>query len=140
MDADTLVPAVTGRTPHRQQDWTVSADATGRLFDRLAGPDGLTAQASTFTRPDVLVALGAGLAGAGRSELEVLADRFLAERAVTVVADRALEERRWSTPELLAVEQRLVTSATGRTAEQTAVASHEAVREALAAHPTAGAD
>jgi hypothetical protein len=64
----------------------------------------------------------------------------LAERAVSVVADRALEERRWSTPDLLAVEQRLVTSATGRTGEQTAVASHQAVREALAAHPTSGAD
>jgi hypothetical protein len=70
-----------------------------------------------------LVALGAGLAGAGRSELEELADRFLAERAVSVVADRALEERRWSTPDLLAVEQRLVTAATGRTGEQTAVTS-----------------
>jgi hypothetical protein len=110
------------------------------LFDRLAGPDGLTAQASTFTRPDVLVAMGAGLAGAGRTELEELADRFLAERAVSVVADRALDERRWSTPELLAVEQRLVTAATNRMAEQTTVPSHEAVRDALAAHPTAGTD
>jgi ATP-dependent exoDNAse (exonuclease V) alpha subunit len=118
----------------------VSAEAAVRLFDRLAGPDGLTATASTFTRPDVLVALGAGLDGAGRRELEGLADRFLAERAVSVVADRALEERRWSTPELLAVEQRLVTSATGRTDEQAAVASHEAVRQALGSHPTVGAD
>jgi hypothetical protein len=139
-DADTLVRQVTARTANRDQDWTVSGEAVGRLFDRLAGPDGLTEHASTFTLPDVLVALGAGLAGAGRTELEELADRFLAERAVSVVADRALEERRWSTPELLAVEQRLVTSATGRTGEQTAVVSHQGVREALAAHPTAGAD
>jgi ATP-dependent exoDNAse (exonuclease V) alpha subunit len=129
---------VTGRTPNRDQDQPVSAAAVGRLFDRLAGPDGLTAVASTFTRPDVLVDLGAGLAG--RTELEVLADRFLAERAVSVVADRALEERRWSTPDLLAVEQRLVTSATGRLGEQTAVVSHAAVRQALAAHRIAGAD
>ena len=93
----------------------MSAAAVGRLFDRLAGPEGLTEHASTFARPEVLVALGAGLVGVGRAELEELADRFLAERAVSVVADRALEERRWSTPELLAVEQRLVTSATGRT-------------------------
>jgi AAA domain len=77
---------------------------------------------------------------AGRTELEELADRFLAERAVSVVADRALEERRWSTPDLLAVEQRLVTSATNRAGEQTAVAAHQAVREALAVHPTAGTD
>jgi conjugative relaxase-like TrwC/TraI family protein len=140
VDADTLVRTVTSRTADRPQDRTVSAEVAGRLFDRLAGPDGLTAQGSTFTRPEVLVALGAGLAGATRTELEELADRFLTERAVSVVADRALEERRWSTPELLAVEQRLVTSATGRTGEQTAVASHQAVRDALVAHPSAGPD
>jgi conjugative relaxase-like TrwC/TraI family protein len=140
VDADTLVREVTRRTPNRDQDRTVSDAVAGRLFDRLAGPDGLTEHASTFTRPDVLVALGASLAGAGRTELEELTDRFLAERAVRVVADRALEERRWSTPELLAVEQRLVTSATGRTGEQAAVVSHEAVREALAAHRSAGSD
>jgi len=137
-DADILVREVTGRT--RNRDRTVSDAAIGRLFDHLAGPDGLTKHASTFTRPDVLVALGAGQAGAGRTELEELADRFLAERAVSVVADRTLEERRWSTRDLLAVEQQLVTSAIGRTSEQTAVVSHQAVHEALAAHPTAGSD
>jgi conjugative relaxase-like TrwC/TraI family protein len=139
-DPDTLVREVTGRTANRGQDQAVSDEATGQLFDRLAGPDGLTEHASTFTRPDVLVALGAGLAGPGRAELEELADRFLAERAVSVVADRTLEERRWSTPDLLAVEQRLVMAATGRTDEQTAVASHQAMRDTLAAHPTAGQD
>jgi hypothetical protein len=134
-DADTLVQTVTGRTADRDQEWTVSEEVAGRLFDRLAGPDGLTKHASTFTRPDVLVALGAGLAGTTRAELEELADRFLAERAVSVVADRALEERRWSTADLLAVEQRLVTAAAGHAGEQTAVVSHQAVREALATHP-----
>jgi TrwC relaxase/AAA domain len=140
VDADTLVQAVTGRTLDRGQDQTLSDVVAGRLFDRLAGSEGMTATASTFTRPDVLVALVAGLVGVGRTELEALVDRFLAERAVSVVADRTLEERRWSTPELLAVEQRLVESATDRTGEQTARVSHEAVREALAAHPTAGPD
>src|SRR4029453_7844022 len=101
----TLVRTVTSRTRDRGQERTVSADATGRLFDRLAGPDGRGPTAPTFTRPEVRVALGAGVAGAGRAELEGLADRFLAERAVSVVADRAVEERRWSTPDLLAVEQ-----------------------------------
>jgi hypothetical protein len=100
-DADTVVRTVTSWTSDRGQERTVSADASGRLFDRLTGPDGLTATASTFTRPEVLVALGAGLAGAGRTELEELAERFLVERAVSVVPDRALEERRWSAPELL---------------------------------------
>jgi conjugative relaxase-like TrwC/TraI family protein len=104
VDADTLVRQVTGRTANRVQDQTVSEEVTGHLFDRLAGPQGLTEHASTFAHQDVLVALGAGLAGAGRTKLEELADWFLAERAVSVVADRALEERRWSAPDLLAVE------------------------------------
>jgi hypothetical protein len=139
-DADTLVRTVTSRTRDHSQDWTASAEVAGRLFDRLAGPDGLTQHASTFARPDVLVSLAGQLAGATRTELDTLADRFLAERAVSVVADRALEERRWSTPDLLGVEQRLVTAATGRTGEETAKVAHQAVREALTAHPTAGAD
>jgi conjugative relaxase-like TrwC/TraI family protein len=94
VDADSLVRELTDRTPNRDQEQTVFADATVRLFDQLAGPEGLTERASTFARQDVLVVLGAGLAGSGRAELEVLADRFLAERAVSVVADRVLEERR----------------------------------------------
>jgi conjugative relaxase-like TrwC/TraI family protein len=138
VDADALVRQVTGRV--REPDRGVSNLAVKRAFNRLVGPDGLTAQASTFGRQDVIAALGGELAGATRAELEELADRFLSERAVAVVAERALEERRWSTPELLAVEQRLVAAAVDRAGEYTAVASHEAVRAALAAHPTAGED
>lgn len=52
MDADSLVQEVTDRTPTREQDWTVSAVVADRVFDRLAGPGGLTATASTFTRPE----------------------------------------------------------------------------------------
>jgi conjugative relaxase-like TrwC/TraI family protein len=137
-DSDTLVRQVTGRTGDR--DLGVSERTVSKVFARLACPDGLTATASSFARQDVLAALGAELAGATRSELEELTDRFLAERTVAVVAERALEERRWSTPELLAVEERLVAAATGRAGEQTAMVSHDAVRAALAAHPTAGAD
>jgi len=39
VDADTLVRQVTGRTANRGHNQTVSDEATGRLFDRLAGPD-----------------------------------------------------------------------------------------------------
>jgi conjugative relaxase-like TrwC/TraI family protein len=138
LDPDTLVRQVTGRS--RQQELVVSERTVAEVFERLAGPAGLTSTASTFARQDVIAAVGGQLAGAGRAELEDLADRFLAEQAVAVVADRALEERRWSTPELLQVEQRLVTSTTGRAGEQTAVVHHEVVRAALAGHPTAGED
>jgi conjugative relaxase-like TrwC/TraI family protein len=60
VDPDTLVRTVTSRTANRVQDRTVSGEAVDRLFDRLAGPNGLTATASTFTRPDAwsLSALG----------------------------------------------------------------------------------
>jgi ATP-dependent exoDNAse (exonuclease V) alpha subunit len=138
VDPDTLVRAVSGRTANR--DHILSDRMVTEMFDRLAGPDGLTATASTFARQDVLAALGGELAGAARADLEELTDRFLAERAISVVAERALEERRWSTPDLLGVEQRLVAAATDRAGEQTAVVSHAAVRATLAAHPTAGQD
>jgi conjugative relaxase-like TrwC/TraI family protein len=137
-DPDTVLRQVTGRTLDRDQD--LSERTVAELFERLASPAGLTAQASTFARQDVIAALGGQLAGAGRTELEGLADRFLAERAVSVVAERAVEERRWSTAELLAVEQRLVGAAVGRASGHIAVVSHQAVRAALAAHPSAGED
>ena len=128
VDPDTTVRQVTGRTQDRDQDRTLSERTVSEVFDRLAGPEGLTAQASTFARQDVIAALGGELAGATRAELEGLTDRFLPERTVAVVAERAVEERRWSTPELLATEQRLVAAATGRVGEQTAVVGHDAVR------------
>jgi AAA domain/TrwC relaxase len=137
-DPDTLVRQVTGRTRDHNQD--LAERTVAEVLDRLACPDGLTATASTFARQDLIAALGGQLTGASRAELEDLADRFCAEWAVSVVADRALEERRWSTPELLAVEQRLVVAATGRADEQAAVVSHDAVRAALRAHATAGED
>ena len=129
MDPDSVVRLVTGRTLDRERG--LSERTVAGVFERLAGPDGLTTQVSTFGRQDVLAALGGQPAGATRAELE---DRGRS------VPDRALEERRWSTPELLSVEQRLVAAATGRAGEQTAVVSYHAVRAALAAHPTAGQD
>jgi conjugative relaxase-like TrwC/TraI family protein len=137
-DPNALVRSVTGRAHERDQG--PSEALVAKVFDRLAGPEGLTAQASTFARQDVLVGLGAGLTGATRLELEVLASRFLGERAVSVVADRAIEERRWTTPELLGVERRLVVAAVDRAGERSGLVAPEAVREALAAHPTLGED
>jgi AAA domain/TrwC relaxase len=138
VDPDALVLQVIDRTRDRDQD--LSEQTVAKVFDRLASSDGLTATASTFARPDVIAALGGELPGAARAELEGQADRFLAERAVSVVGERAVEERRWSTPELLGVEHRLVAAATDRIGEQTGVVGHDAVRAALQAHPSTGAD
>jgi conjugative relaxase-like TrwC/TraI family protein len=123
----------------RGQARELSPVERARLLDELAGPAGLTAQASTFARRDVLDALAKRLpvaASAERTlaELEDLADEFLtSERAVAVTVDRGLEERRYSTPELLAVERSMVEQAERRTSEGTGMVAGEHVRAALAA-------
>ena len=133
IDPERLVGQVTGRERHRP----VAANlAVKRAFNQLAGPEGLTANASTFARHDVVVALGGHLAAVPAEDLQRLADRFLAERAVSVMAEHAAGERRYTTPELLKTEERLIAAAVDRSGEQTAVASHEAVRAALGAHPS----
>ncbi len=140
IDPDRLVRQVSGRA--REQDRGVSNLAVKRAFGRLAGPEGLTAQASTFARQDVVVALGGELTGAGPAELGALTERFLAERAVAVIDDRAEPgtERRWSTPDLLSVERALIAAAEARRAEQAGVVPPELVRATLAAYPTIGDD
>jgi conjugative relaxase-like TrwC/TraI family protein len=111
----------------------------------LAGPGGLTEQASTFTRTDVVDALAKRLpvarsAQEALTQAEEAADRFLAERAVRVAHDRRLGVDRFSTPELLTLERQLVTGATQRAGERCAVVRPELVRQVLDRHATAGED
>jgi conjugative relaxase-like TrwC/TraI family protein len=136
-EPERLVAELTDRADRQP---AVDSLAIRRAFDQLASPDGLTANASTFARREVLVALGGQLAAIGPAQLEELTDRFLAERAISVMADQTVAERRWTTPELLGVEQRLLAAAVGRAAEQVGVCSPMVVRDALAAHPTVGVD
>jgi conjugative relaxase-like TrwC/TraI family protein len=116
-----------------------------QVLEELAGPGGLTEQASTFTRTDVVDALAKRLPVA-RSAIESLtqaeaaADRFLAERAVRVANDRRLGVERFSTPELLTLERQLVDGATQRSSERCAVVRPELVRQVLDRHTTAGED
>jgi conjugative relaxase-like TrwC/TraI family protein len=130
----------------RAQTRELSAAERARLLDELAAPAGLTAQASTFARRDVLDALAKQLpvgASAERTlaELEKLADEFLtSERAVPVTVDRGLEERRYATPELLALEHGLVEQAQRRSTEGAAVVAGEHVRATLQARPGLDAD
>jgi conjugative relaxase-like TrwC/TraI family protein len=137
IDLERLVGQVTGR---HERHPALDGRTVGRVFDQLAGPDGLTEHASTFARHDVVVALGAHLAAVPPEELGRLAERFLTERAISVMAEHAAGERRYTTPELLKVEERLLAAATGCAGEQTATCSHAAVREALRAHATIAAE
>jgi conjugative relaxase-like TrwC/TraI family protein len=111
----------------------------------LAAPEGLTAEASTFTRTEVVDALAKRLpvapnAQAALTQAEAAADRFLEERAVRVGHDRRLGVERFSTPELLALERQLVDAATKRAGERCAVVRPELVRQVLDRHTTAGED
>jgi conjugative relaxase-like TrwC/TraI family protein len=111
----------------------------------LAGPDGLTAEVSTFTRADVVDALAKRLpvatsAQQALTQIEQAADRFLAERAVRVAHDRRLGVERYSTPELLALERHLVDGATRRADQRCAVVRPELVRQVLDRHATVGED
>jgi conjugative relaxase-like TrwC/TraI family protein len=130
----------------RAQARELSQGERERLLDELAEQTGLTAQASTFARRDVLDALAKRLpvqasADQTLATLEDLADEFLAsERAVLVTMDRGLDEPRYSTPELLGLERGLVDQAERRATEQTAVVASEHVRAALAARPGLDSD
>jgi conjugative relaxase-like TrwC/TraI family protein len=107
----------------------LDADAAAVIFDRLAGSDGLTAQMSTFTRGRVLREI-AGQPEATTlpvAELEGLADRFVAERAVPTLVDCRSGAQRYSTPELLALEQRIVESTKARVDEDRHVVSRRVV-------------
>jgi conjugative relaxase-like TrwC/TraI family protein len=114
-------------------------------LDALAGPDGLTGQASTFTRTDVVDALAKRLPVApsaqdALNQVEAAADRFLEERTVRVARDRRLGVERFSTPELLALERQLVDGATRRAGERCAVVRPDLVRQVLDRHSTIGQD
>ena len=101
--------------------WTGPAsdsDRAGRRVDTLAGPDGLTGQASTFSRTDVVDALAKRLPVARSARGSAHSGRGR-RRPVPQGAgrpgrpDRRLGVERFSTPELLAVERQLVTAPPG---------------------------
>jgi conjugative relaxase-like TrwC/TraI family protein len=115
------------------------------VLTALAGPEGLTEQASTFTRTDVVDALAKRLpvarsAQEALTQAEEAADRFLEERAVRVGRDRRLDVDRYSTPELLTLERQLLDGAVARAEQRCAVVRPELVRQVLDRHTTAGQD
>jgi AAA domain/TrwC relaxase len=122
-----------------------TAQEVGEVLEELAGPGGLTEQASTFTRADVVDALAKRLpvapsAQEALTQAEQAADRFLEERAVRVAHDRRMGVERYSTPELLTLERQLVDGATQRAEQGCAVVRPELVRQVLDRHTTAGED
>jgi conjugative relaxase-like TrwC/TraI family protein len=122
-----------------------SAEEVQRVLGELAGPDGLSAGTSTFTRADVVDALCKRLpvaptAQAARAQAEQLAERFLGERAVHLGRDRRLGVQRYSTPELLERERQLVAAAVDRREQRCGQVRPEVVRLVLERHRSAGQD
>ncbi|MDQ6806995.1 MAG: relaxase domain-containing protein, partial [Actinomycetota bacterium] len=118
--------------------WTPTDLTRGELVElgrRMAGPEGLTAQANLFTRCEVIEALaGAHPNGASAQRLEKLADMYLASRNVVAV-DRDLQARlkgpRYTSADLLAVERRVLERARGGRGASVAAASEPAVQSAI---------
>ena len=121
-----------------------------RLYRWLASAEGLTARASTFGEREVIKAICNALPAGGsvdrvldlvdgflRSEhvLAVRLDRGTAtiRRADGVVIPARTDEIRWTTPEILEIESRIVTSALHRRSTGIGVATPAAVDAAVAA-------
>jgi conjugative relaxase-like TrwC/TraI family protein len=131
-------------------------------MDHLAAPDGLTRQAATFTRGEVLQALCEALPRGSQlnaHELERACDQFLATRAVALIPDsdtrvagetfrrrdgRVLpagaDRLRYSTPEHLPLERELVDRAVAARGAGAGVADAGVVQAVVAARPTLSAD
>ena len=123
------------------------------LFADLAGSDGLTAQASTFRRKDVIEAISerAGVA-VGAARIEELADAFISSGHVAALGQRpenveqvhrrgGSRERSqdlvlFTTPELLELERNLIVWATEGFGHVVPAARSDAVEQALAVRPS----
>jgi hypothetical protein len=129
-------------------------------FTRLASPQGLTVHASSFGRREVIQAICAGLPNGGDiDDILALADAFLAsEHAVAlrqpshrrdfgvirrldgIAVPAHIEDARFTTPELIATERRLVNSALRRRQGGYGLAGSGAVEDALALRPSLSAE
>jgi conjugative relaxase-like TrwC/TraI family protein len=141
----------------------LGADAKRAIADELAGARGLTRQASSFDRRDVVCAFAAAAQhGATREEVEAFADAFLGDPRVVPLVGPAVAgdfirrdvirlhkgrvapalgtAGRYSTPELLALEQRIINRALDERGVGAGVVDPAVAQSALAARPTIGAD
>jgi conjugative relaxase-like TrwC/TraI family protein len=152
LDYETM-RSLTGRTAWRLP----SADELQRVALELAGPSGLTAQASSFSRREVIQGFCESLqSGAQVEEIERLADTFLvlefavplsprtdgltAKESIRVCDGRMvpaqIDERRFSTNEMLVVEEATIERSIERRLDGSGVAAVDEVDRALSKRPT----
>jgi conjugative relaxase-like TrwC/TraI family protein len=139
---------------------SVPTPGQDQVAEQLLGPNGLTARASTFDRRDVLRAIAERMpAGATVAQIEAMADDLLTHPEViplmmsatgtgllgsdvirradgTVIAAAATPEPRWSTLELIGLEQDLVDRSTARAGDGSGVVPDQILTRVLATRPT----
>ena len=140
----------------RVREIELKPETVSEIAVRLADAEGLTAQASSFSRREVLQGFCAELAaGASVQEIEALADQFLASSKVISLSERAegaaapeservLEgriasstgERSYSTTGMLDVERDVIERALERRFDGVGMAPQAAVRSALERRPS----
>ncbi len=147
---EAAVAACLGRTPTPEPD----AGRIEALFNRLAGPQGLTEAAAAFSRADVVAALATALGGAvPGTRLVALADRFLASDRVVQLREHRpglprqrildgsaafvddLANASFTTPDLATIERHLMDAATGQQRSPGPSVAPEDLEDALAARP-----
>ncbi len=131
-----------------------ASPAAEALFVRLAAPDALTARRSTFNRAQVLKAICDRLPDGGRVvDIVALSDAFLASHQVIPIGPPQLgvdqtdrspaaadAVERWTTPEMVATERRLLDLVEASQEAQAGRAQPEALAAALAHRPTLEAE
>jgi conjugative relaxase-like TrwC/TraI family protein len=145
-------PAELGNMLGRRRSGPTAADRRQQIENHLASPAGLTERTSTFDRLAVLRAWCDHLPnGAAVPYIEELTDRFLtSHQAIVPLADGHAPLRtaggrvlssvgtgcRWSTQELLDLEDRLLTMAAGRVDQGCAVVDENDLTGSFHGHPT----
>lgn len=136
---------------------------TESLAEDLLSPDGLTKQASSFDRRDLLRGICDRLPpGATVADIETMADQVLDQREAvrlvatggpgllssnvirrtdgTIVAAAGVGEARWSTAELISIERHVVDRSTARADEGTCVVDGHVIADVMARRPTLAAE
>ncbi len=108
------------------------------LLNHLAGPQGLTEKDSTFDRRHTLQAVASGLpAGAPVALIEQITDVFLDRVDVVALGEGRdfMHLTRYSTTELLRLEQRLIDTAVARQDDQSGIVATHLLDSAIVERP-----